>query len=332
MLEELQDFFDNSPVNGHIVGGDGLIKHANELELASMGYASDSYLGQHIARFHADQKVIDGMLGDLVGGTPLINFSATLFHQDGSKLPVMIYSNSRMRDGSFVNTRCFTVPMPRSRRPEPEPVTFAWPRNEDFGFTVGSRETAKGPVSPMTVALKYIASRKRPEESLGFLARVSEALGSNHPFAANLRTVLELSVPFLADFASVDTPTQHLSEASTSSLAGQSANLVRRLTARESSAAISVAAVLKNGEVVARPDLSASPTDGDGAAELFELGVNSVILAPLSVQGHRVGVLSLLREHTPTRRPFGPADRALAEELARRIAFAIALEQVSSRV
>src|ERR1019366_8254518 len=57
---DLSDFFDNCPVALHIVGGDGLIRRANRRELESMGYEADSYIGKHIATFHADQAVIDG--------------------------------------------------------------------------------------------------------------------------------------------------------------------------------------------------------------------------------------------------------------------------------
>lgn len=308
LYAELEDFFQRSPVNGHIVGGDGLIKHASESELASMGYRSDAYVGQHIARFHADQKVIDGMLEDLVGGTPLVNFSATLCHQNGSKLPVMIYSNSRMRAGSFVNTRCFTVSSPAARRADDQmPITFAWPRNEDFGFTVGARPAPTGPANPMTVALKYIASRKRPEESLGLLAKVSEAFGTSEPFDARLRTVLGFSVPFLADLASVDLASGHLADAATAGLAGRRESLVSQLNTRSRDAA-------------------------DRSAPVIEPGLGSLITVPLAIRGERVGVVSMLREEVPSRRPFGPADYALIEELTRRIAFAIALERATARV
>jgi PAS domain-containing protein len=304
LYAELEDFFQHSPVNGHIVGGDGLIKHANESEIAAMGYPADAYLGQHIARFHAEQTVIDGMLEDLVGGTPLINFSATLFHRDGSRLPVMIYSNSRMRGGSFVNTRCFTVPMPQSRRLDREAhEAFSWPRNEDFGFTVGSHAAA-GPPNPMTVALKYIASRKRPEESLGFLARVSETFSGAAPFDVRLRSVLALSVPFLADLASVDVGSTHLADASGGSLRGCAADVVQRLAAASA---------------------------GEAPVEEEALGVASLIRVPVAIRGTGDGVLSLARENSPGRRPFGPADRALAQELARRIAFAIELAQLTGR-
>jgi PAS domain S-box-containing protein len=301
LYSELQDFFDNGPVNLHIVGGDGLIKHANRSELASMGYAPEAYLGQHIAKFHAEQRVIDGMLEDLVGGTPLVNFSATLFHKDGSKIPVMIYSNSRMKDGSFINTRCFTVSVPKSRTAQPGVHEFGWPRNEDFGFTLDGRTPSGGKPNPMTVALKYIASRKRPEESLGFLAAVSRALGRSTPLAQLLGEVAGLAVPFLADFCGVvlgDAPFVH---ATGTALRGKTDQLLSRAI------------------------------DGTGGAfDLQALGVGSALELPISIRGTAAGALVLMRADHPTRRKLGPADRALGEELARRIAFAIEIDRLKA--
>lgn len=331
---ELHDFFQNSPIALHIVGGDGLIKHASKAELAAMGYDPESYIGAHIARFHADQTVIDGMLEDLVGGTPLVNFGATLFRKDGSRLPVMIYSNSRMREGSFINTRCFTVPVPKARQaPANQAVDFAWPRNEDFGFTIPGREGAAPQAKPnaMTLALKYIASRKRPEESLGFLARISQVLGSTQPLDALLGEATALTVPFLADFASVDVGS-HLAHASTADLRKAADNIVRHLTSSDSNAKLSAAAVQAAGRAEVCIDLRAErDAVGERARQLLALGVKSLIMAPLSIRGRHVGTLTLLREDTPARRNFGPADRALAEELARRISFAIEIERLSRR-
>ena len=335
MYGELRDFFDNGPVGLHIVGGDGLVKYASKTELAAMGYDPEEYLGAHIAGFHADQAVIDGMLNDLVGGTPLINFGATLFRKDGSKLPVMIYSNSRMRDGSFVNTRCFTVPVPRvGKTPASGAVEFSWPRNEDFGFTLPGRErpAPQSPATPMTLALKYIASRKRPEESLGFLASVSRALGSDRPLGEIVGEALTLSVPFLADFASVDLASGHLADASAAGLRPKAASIVNAIAAGSPLARYSVESVRGNGETEVCFDLSADGDAADGrAAELLRLGARSLIMAPLTIRARHVGVLTLLRENLPTRRNFGPADLALAEELARRLSFAVEIDTLSAR-
>jgi hypothetical protein len=301
LFNDLLDFFENSPVNLHIVGGDGLIRHASKSELASMGYNRGEYVGAHIARFHADQKVIDGMLTDLVSGAPLVNFSATLFHKDGSELPVMIYSNSRMRDGSFVNTRCFTVPMPNTHKAEPAraAVNFTWPRNEDLGFTVARRNEAAASPDPMTLALRYVAARKRPEESLGFLARVTELLAEGRPLGDAVNDVMGLCVPFLADFASVDIETGNIGHASSSTWSRSADAIVKRLG---------------NGE-------NRSPAD---------LGVKSSVVSPLRIRGRSLGRVMLLREDAASRSDFGPADRALADELARLIAFAVEIDRLST--
>jgi PAS domain S-box-containing protein len=330
---ELRDLFENAPVNLHMVGGDGLIKYASRSELAGMGYASEAYVGQHIARFHADQAVIDGMLEDLVDGRPLVNFSATLFHKDGSELPVMIYSNSRMRDGGFLNTRCFTVPVPKLRKAEVDVrKKFAWPRNEDFGFTIRGQSEPTSQANPATLALKYIASRKRPEESLGFLACVSQVLGTSQPFDAMIGEVLALSVPFLADFASVDLVSGHVAHASTPSLRMRIDGILDHLAADGEAVELSMELVRTSGKLEVRFNLSSDPgPSSERSAQLLGMGVQSLIIAPLTIRGAgRVGTMTFLRENLPSRHDFGPADSALAEECARRISFAIEVEELSS--
>jgi PAS domain S-box-containing protein len=51
------------------------------------------------------------------------------------------------------------------------------------------------------------------------------------------------------------------------------------------------------------------------------IGITSVVVAPLRVAGRTIGSLTLLRTHSGV--PFEPADRALVEEIGRRVAVAI---------
>ena len=211
---ELQDFFENAPVGCHIVDGNGLIRHANKLELSLMGYGTSAYINSHVAAFHADREVIDGMLYNLVNGKPLVNTYATVLRENRTKRSVMIYSNSRMRAGSFINSRCVTVTAPSVRvENEGSLQKFSWPRNEELdtaGFT--SKSSDEKP-DPMTLALRYISSRKRPEEFLGYLARVSQILATKVPLRTSLQNVATLSVPFVADFVSIYGSVGHLAHA-----------------------------------------------------------------------------------------------------------------------
>ncbi|EJC83237.1 PAS domain S-box [Rhizobium leguminosarum bv. trifolii WSM2297] len=106
---DLEDFFENSAIGLHIVGGDGIIQRANKAELALLGYTAEEYVGRHIAEFHADAPVIGDILHKLSCGERLDRYPARLRAKDGSFKHVLITSNSRFEDGTFINTRCFTT-------------------------------------------------------------------------------------------------------------------------------------------------------------------------------------------------------------------------------
>jgi PAS domain S-box-containing protein len=106
---ELEDFFENSAIGLHIVSGEGIIKRANKAELNLLGYTAEEYVGRHIAEFHVDAPVIGDILHKLSCGDRLDRYPARLRAKDGSLKHVLITSNSRLVDGRFVNTRCFTM-------------------------------------------------------------------------------------------------------------------------------------------------------------------------------------------------------------------------------
>ncbi|RXZ65512.1 PAS domain-containing sensor histidine kinase [Pelagerythrobacter rhizovicinus] len=115
---DLEDFFDNGAVGLHIVSGDGTILRANRAELDLLGYSADEYIGRSITDFHADAPVIDDILHRLSRGDQLDRHPARLRAKDGSIREVLITSNSRIEDGEFVNTRCFTIDVTDWRKAE----------------------------------------------------------------------------------------------------------------------------------------------------------------------------------------------------------------------
>jgi PAS domain S-box-containing protein len=106
---DLKDFFDNGPIGLHLVAADGTILRANRAELQLLGYSADEYVGRNIAEFHVDQPVLDEILSCLLENGRLDQRPARLRAKDGSIKHVLISSNSRMKEGEFVNTRCFTI-------------------------------------------------------------------------------------------------------------------------------------------------------------------------------------------------------------------------------
>jgi len=107
--KDLEDFFENSAIGLHIVSSTGIILRANKAELELLGYKPEEYVGRHIAEFHADAPVIGEILQRLSCGEKLDRYAARLRAKDGSIKHVLITSNSRLEDGKFVNTRCFTT-------------------------------------------------------------------------------------------------------------------------------------------------------------------------------------------------------------------------------
>lgn len=107
--KDLEDFFENSAIGLHIVSAAGIILRANKAELALLGYTAEEYVGHHIAKFHADAPTIGDILHRLSCGQKLVRYPARLRAKDGSIKHVLITSNSRFKDGHFVNTRCFTT-------------------------------------------------------------------------------------------------------------------------------------------------------------------------------------------------------------------------------
>ena len=104
----LRDFIETSTIGLHWVGADGTILWVNQAELDLLGYAREEYVGKNIAEFHADDSVINDMLGRLSRGETLRDYPARLLHQDRSIRHVLINSSVLFEDGEFVHTRCFT--------------------------------------------------------------------------------------------------------------------------------------------------------------------------------------------------------------------------------
>lgn len=107
-LEVVESALDDVAMSIHFVGPDGTIIWANQAELKLLGYEVDEYIGQSITHFHADQAVIEDILGKLKGGATLQDYPARLRAKDGSIKHVRINSNVHWKDSEFAHTRCFT--------------------------------------------------------------------------------------------------------------------------------------------------------------------------------------------------------------------------------
>lgn len=115
---DVDDFMENANVPLHRVDADGIIVWANRAELEFLGYRREEYVGQPIARFHADQHVIADILARLGAGEALAGYEARLVARDGSIRCVAIHSSVYVEEGVFRHTRCLSFavgPQPACR-------------------------------------------------------------------------------------------------------------------------------------------------------------------------------------------------------------------------
>lgn len=105
---ELTDYFENANISLHWVDASGIIRWANKAELEFLGYAPEEYIGQPIAKFHADASVITDILTRLANFETLRDYRARLRAKDGTIKHVMINSSTYAENGEFIHTRCFT--------------------------------------------------------------------------------------------------------------------------------------------------------------------------------------------------------------------------------
>jgi PAS domain S-box-containing protein len=110
-VADLNDFIEQGAMPLHWVDRNGIIIWANRAELEMMGYTREEYIGQPIARFHADQNIVSDVLTRLSADETIINYSAQLTCKDGRIKQVLINSNVKRENGEFIHTRCFTRDM-----------------------------------------------------------------------------------------------------------------------------------------------------------------------------------------------------------------------------
>jgi PAS domain S-box-containing protein len=106
--EDLEEFLENAALGIHRVDKSGIIRWANPAELELLGYTREEYVGQPIAKFHADEHVITDILSRLSRGETLHDYEARLRAKDGTIKYVQISSNVQRKNGEFLTTRCFT--------------------------------------------------------------------------------------------------------------------------------------------------------------------------------------------------------------------------------
>jgi signal transduction histidine kinase len=177
-----------------------------------------------------------------------------------------------------------------------------------------------------------VSARRRAEEARHYLAEAGAILASSLDYETTLAAVARLVVPRLADWCAVDLVVDGgaLHRLAVAHVDPAKVRLAEELWKRypvDPGEPHGVARVIRTGEPEVLPEitdemLAVGARDEEHLRIARELGLRSAIIVPL-VDGRRVlGALSLVSAESNRR--YTQEDLALAEELARRAAMAIA--------
>ncbi len=177
-------------------------------------------------------------------------------------------------------------------------------------------------------------AREAAEESqrrAAFLAEASRLLAASLDWAATLERVAHLALPGFADWCVVDVVEEDrsLHRVAVAHVDPAKADAAHQLRTRFPpflNWPAGVPRVLRTGtselyEEVTADQLEAISREPAHRAVLEELGARSLLIVPLTARGKRLGAISLA--YGPSGRRYGPADLALAEDLAIRAALAV---------
>jgi PAS domain S-box-containing protein len=208
-------------------------------------------------------------------------------------------------------------------------------RREEFGAVAN--------VSPglhLTI-FRDIEDRKRAEEAAQFLDMASRLLGESLDYDETLGAVARLAVPRIADWAGVDLlesggQFRRVAVAHVDPKKVELANELRRMQQPSIQDPGGVGAVVRTG----KPELVELVTDEmivkaladrpEQLALIRGLGLVSAMVVPLSARGRVIGAISFVSAES--RRRYGAADLAIAEELSRRASYAIENAMVVSEL
>lgn len=206
-------------------------------------------------------------------------------------------------------------------------------RRDGTEFPAEASISKLGPVGGhriYTVLLRDVSERKAREDGQRRLAAAVASLGETLEVDVTERSIAQLPLPWLADGALLDVLTGSHTLRRVPAVTGDAARdaALAAVSAHplDLDSPSRVVDVLRRGrtEIIAEVTEEwheAHASDAAEFARMRALGMASLMLLPLVAREHVLGVLTVYR--LPGRPAFTDTDRALAEELALRAAFAL---------
>lgn len=105
--QEMDDFFEQSPVGMLWVGANGRIVRMNRAQLELLGRPGAEVLGERVADFHAPGEQIPQLLRRLARGETVRNLRMRVLHKSGAIRQVLVDANGHWKKGRLAYSRWF---------------------------------------------------------------------------------------------------------------------------------------------------------------------------------------------------------------------------------
>ena len=217
------------------------------------------------------------------------------------------------------------------RRAVEQRVPFSFEARAPNGYQWSSLFCYPLPDGGLATQWKDVTERKRAEEAARYLARASEVLSESLDYQRTLSDFAKLVVPELADWCSVEIIGDDgaLVQLAVAHADPEKVKWARELSRRyppNPDAPTGSPKVIRTGEPELYPEipdelLVKGAVDEEHLRIIREVGIRSAIVVPLVAHERTLGALTLIAAESGRR--YGPADLALALELARRAALAM---------
>jgi PAS domain S-box-containing protein len=318
---------------------------ARQRYLEQFDFAPDGYLVTDMTGVVEEANIAAAVLlhseRDMMAGKPLALY---LPPDDQERFAAHLL---QLQSGSVHRIRDWqTTIRPQSGRPFPAALTVGVVRSKE-GKPAGLRwllrdisnfKRAESERADLLVRERVARAEANAARRLGFLSDASRLLTSSLESESTLRSVARLSVPFLADWCLIyiideNGSTRRVAVAQADSSKG---DIASNLDLHDSPAIPSwISEALESGHARTLPEvtpelLSSLAASDEHFQSIQALEARSAMVVPLMARGRTLGVIVLVSAESE--RSFDDADRLLAEDLARRCAYAVDNARLYSEV